>query len=106
MKNLILLFTALTISLGIFAQGSKMESKKMEGHKMKDCCMMKDGKMMCMKDGKTMAMDKDMTMKNGCTVMKDGTVKMKDGKTMKMKNGESIDMDGKMEEMDMDKKMK
>lgn len=101
MKNLILLFTALTISLGVFSQGTKMADKPM-----KDCCMMKDGKMMCMKGGKTMAMDKDMTMKDGTTVMKDGTVKMKGGKTMKMKNGESIDMDGKMSEMTMGSKMK
>ena len=34
---------------------------------MKDCCMMKDGKMICVKDGKTMPMDKDMKMKNGTT---------------------------------------
>lgn len=69
---------------------------KMGGKKMKDCVMMKDGKMMVMKDGKTMMMDQDMTMKNGSMVMKDGTVKMKDGKTMMMKEGESMDMNGKM----------
>ena len=69
---------------------------KMGDKKMKNCVMMKDGKMMVMKDGKTMMMDQDMKMKNGTMVMKDGTVKMKDGKTMMMKEGESMDMGGKM----------
>src|SRR5215469_10097473 len=99
MKNLLLAFAALTISLGVFAQGNM-------DHKMKDCCMMKDSKMWCMKDGKTMAMDKDMTMKNGTVVMKDGTVKEKNGKTWKMKNGESVDMEGKMMDMAKNDKMK
>jgi len=98
MKNLILLIVAFTISVGAYSQESKMDQKKM-----KDCCMMKDGKMMCMKGGKTMPMTMDMTMKNGTMVMKDGKVKMKDGKTMMMKNGDAVDMDGKMMKMPMDK---
>jgi hypothetical protein len=49
----------------------------MDGAKMKDCCMMKDGKMMCVKDGKTMPMDKDMTMKNGTKCMTNGDCIMK-----------------------------
>ncbi|MEO6315744.1 MAG: DUF6799 domain-containing protein [Chitinophagaceae bacterium] len=77
---------------------------KMGKQKMKDCVMMKDGKMMMMKDGKTMMMDQDMTLKNGTMIMKDGNVKMKDGKTMMMKEGESMDMNGKMK-MKMKEKM-
>ena len=69
---------------------------KHKHHAMKDCCMMKDGKMMCMKDGKTMPMDKDMTMKNGTVCMTNGVCTMKDGKKMKMKNGDCMDMNGKM----------
>jgi hypothetical protein len=73
----------------------------MDGAKMKDCCMMKDGKMMCVKDGKTMPMDKDMTMKNGTKCMTNGDCIMKDGKKMKMKEGECMDMGGKISKCDM-----
>ena len=76
---------------------------------MKDCCMMKDGKMMVMKDGKSMPMDKDMKMKNGTTCMVNGECVMKDGKKMTMKNGDCMDMNGKMDKCSMmtkSKKMK
>jgi hypothetical protein len=63
---------------------------------MKDCCMMKDGKMMVMKDGKTMPMEKDMTMKNGTTCSMAGECTMKDGKKMMMKEGDCMEMSGKM----------
>ena len=63
---------------------------------MKDCCMMKDGKMMVMKDGKTMPMDKMMTMKNGTTCMTNGECTMKDGSKMTMKNGDCMEISGKM----------
>lgn len=74
--------------------------------KMKDCCMMKDGKMMCMKDGKIIPMDKDMKMKNGTTCMVNGECVMKDGKKMKMKEGDCMDMDGKMDKCSMTPKSK
>ncbi len=70
----------------------------------KDCCMMKDGKMMMMKGGKTMPMTADMTMADGTMCMTDGTCKMKDGTTMKMKDGQCMMMDGKMKSMDEMKK--
>ena len=63
---------------------------------MKDCCMMKNGKMMVMKDGKTMPMSKTMTMKNGTTCMTNGECTMKDGSKMMMKNGDCMEMSGKM----------
>ena len=63
---------------------------------MKDCCMMKDGKMMVMKDGKTMPMEKSMVMKNGTKCMTNGECTMKDGKKMMMKNGDCMEMSGKM----------
>lgn len=67
----------------------------------KDCCMMKDGKMMHQKDGKMMPMDKDMTMKDGTKCMTNGECIMKDGKKMKMKEGECMGMDGKMDKCEM-----
>ncbi|MEO8236916.1 MAG: DUF6799 domain-containing protein [Flavobacterium sp.] len=63
---------------------------------MKDCCMMKEGKMMCMKDGKAMPMNKTMIMKNGTTCASNGECTMKDGKKMMMKEGDCMDMNGKM----------
>ena len=73
---------------------------------MKDCCMMKDGKMMMMKKGKTMPMTKDMTMKNGTKCMTNGECTMKDGTKMMMKDGDCMMMDGKMTKMKMGKPMK
>lgn len=90
----LLFFVATIISTNSFAQAHDMS-------KMKDCCMMKDGKMMHIKDGKKMEMKKDMTMKNGTICMKNGECVMKDGTKMKMKNGDCIDMDGKMDKCDM-----
>ena len=113
MKKLLIMMTAFTISSGVFAQdnmgGMKMKHKSKSHsmhHGMKDCVMMKDGKMMMMKNGKTMDMTEDMTMSNGMVCMKDGTCKMKDGTTMTMKNGEKCTMDGKMMGMKMGKTMK
>jgi Heavy metal binding domain len=64
---------------------------------MKDCCMMKDGKMMQVKDRKMMPMEKDMVMDNGTTCMVNGECVMKDGKKMKMKEGDCMDVSGKMD---------
>jgi hypothetical protein len=68
---------------------------------MKDCCMMKNGKMMQMTDGKMMPMEKDMTMKNGTKCMTNGECIMKDGKKMMMKEGDCMDMDGTMDKCAM-----
>ena len=90
-----------TMVLFLTVNNANAQTKK-KSDAMKDCCMMKDGKMMCMKDGKTMPMDKDMTMKNGTVCMTNGECTMKDGKKMMMKEGDCMDMNGKMS----NKKMK
>lgn len=64
---------------------------------MKDCCMMKDGKMVMVKEGKTMPMEKNMKMANGTTCMVNGDCVMKDGAKMKMKEGDCMDISGKMD---------
>ena len=87
--SLLTLFLVM-ITLSATAQTTKKSTM------MKDCCMMKDGKMMVMKDGKTMPMEKDMVMKNGTTCMTNGECIMKDGKKMTMKNGDCMEMSGKM----------
>jgi hypothetical protein len=104
MKKLLCLLAVSMITLGAFSQEGKMDKKtdsKMGDMKMKDCVIMKDGKMMVMKGQDKMAMDKDMTMSNGTMVMTDGTVKMKDGKTKMLSNNQCVYMDGKMGMMKM-----
>ena len=79
-----------------FSTSTSFAQTKTKDAMMKDCCMMKDGKMMVMKDGKTMSMDKDTTMTNGTKCMTTGECMTKDGKKMQMKEGDSMDMDGNM----------
>ncbi len=114
MKKFIVLIAAFVVSAGVYAQDSTSgnmsngttNSPGMDNmHQMKDCVMMKDGKMMVMKGGNTMAMTKTMTMKNGTMVTTNGTVKMKDGKTKMLKDGDCVNMDGMMSKMDMDDDM-
>ena len=62
---------------------------------------MHNGKMMAIKDGKMMPMDKSMKMKNGTTVMADGSYTTKDGKKMMMKEGQAMDMNGMVMGSDM-----
>ena len=76
-------------------------SAQTDSKKMKECCMMKDGKMMHCKDGKTMPMEKDMTMANGTKCMVNGECVMKNGENMMMKDGECMDMNGKMDKCEM-----
>jgi len=106
MKKVFFLIAAFIFTMSANAQTNKTTHKVHHGtmtHSMKDCVMMKDGKMMVMKNGKTMAMDEDMTMSDGTVCMMDGTCKMKNGKTMMMKDGDKCYMNGKMGKMKMDK---
>jgi hypothetical protein len=108
MKRIMFLAIAFVLGTTVVSAQQKMDKmdQKMD-HKMKDCIMMKDGKMMVEKGGSTMEMKEDMTLSNGTMVMKDGSVKTKDGKMMKMKDGDCIYMNGKMKKMSakMDKKL-
>ena len=96
-KTIATLFASLLIIVLSFTATNSSAQAKKQSTKMKDCCMMKDGKMMCCKDGVNMPMEKDMTMKNGTVCMVNGECVMKDGKKMTMKEGECMDMDGKVE---------
>jgi hypothetical protein len=99
-KTISTIFASFLVMLLCFSVNTVSAQAKHDSKKMKDCCLMKDGKMMCCKDGKTMPMDKDMTMKNGTKCMVNGECIMKDGKKMTMKEGECMDMDGKMDKCD------
>lgn len=90
------LFVPLLTLFFILSVSNLTAQSKHKCSDMKECCMMKNGKMMHMKDGKMMPMKKDMVMKNGTTCMVNGKCKMKDGTTMKMKDGHCMDMNGNM----------
>jgi hypothetical protein len=90
MKKLLVMFVMAAICFMANAQNM------MDSSMMKDCCRMKNGKMMCMKNGKMVPMTTAMTMKNGTKCMANGECIMKDGKKMKMKEGDCMDMNGKM----------
>jgi hypothetical protein len=96
-KMIFTMFASLLIMAACLTVGNSYAQTKTNTAIMKDCCMMKDGKMMQMKGGKMMSMDKDITMKNGNKCMANGECIMKDGKKMKMKEGECMDMNGKMD---------
>ena len=97
-KKMIAPMIASMLMLVVFFTASNSYAQtKTDAGTMKDCCMMKDGKMMQMKSGKMMPMEKDMTMKNGTKCMTNGECVMKDGKKMMMKDGECMDMSGKMD---------
>ncbi len=107
MKNKKMIFVMLASMLSVFMCASTSTSfaqAKKHSSMMKDCCMMKDGKMMMMKNGKMMPMKKSMTMANGTKCMTNGECILKDGTKMQMKNGECMDMKGKMDNCDMMKK--
>ena len=100
-KTIATVFASLLIMVLSFSTTSASAQTKTKSATSKECCMMKDGKMMHQKDGLTMPMDKDMTMKNGTVCMVNGECVMKNGEKMKMKDGECMDMSGKMDKCEM-----
>ena len=100
-KTIATMFASMLLLVVCFTATNAIAQTKTKAATMKDCCMMKDGKMMCMMDGKMMPMEKDMTMKNGTKCMTNGECMMKDGKKMMMKDGDCMDMNGKMDKCAM-----
>jgi len=112
MKQVLMIVAVFMLSLTVKAQDKtdtamdKSADSTMTHDNMKDCVMMKDGKMMQMKGGKKTMMKKDMSFPNGAMVMMDGTMKMEDGSTHMLKEGTGVMMDGTMKPMHMKKNMK
>ena len=96
-KMIASMIATMLILVVFFTASNSYAQTKTDAGTMKDCCMMKDGKMMQMKSGKMMPMSHDMTMKNGTKCMTNGECIMKDGKKRMMKEGECMDMSGKMD---------
>ncbi len=100
-KMIAAIFASMLMLLMCLTVSTSFAHPKKHAVMMKDCCMMKDGKMMCMKNGKMMPMKKDMTMKNGTKCMTNGECIMKNGEKMQMTEGHCMDMKGKMDMCDM-----
>jgi len=112
MKKLILVFVAIAITAGAYAQdGStnrKMSPQDLNNTQKQnlqnnpvdkshpDGVMMQNGKMMMVKNGQMTSLDHDMTMSNGTKIKSDGTCIKKDGTKKMMKEGQHMDMSGNM----------
>ena len=101
MKRIVII--AMIVAAGFTVKAQDTTGHKMH-HQMKDCVMMKNGKLLQMKDGKTMDFSQDITLTDGTMIMKDGTVKKKDGNTVTLKEGDCVMMDGTVKHMGMKKK--
>ena len=80
------------------AQQILPDDKKETG---KFCSVLKEGSMTLVKDG-TIA-TKEITLRDGSKITKEGTVRRKDGSSVVLKNGECIDMDGNIENIPLEK---
>ncbi len=115
MKKIILVFVAVAISAGAYAQ-TDSTSRKMSPRDLNnnlnqnvrnntvdktcpDGVVMQNGKMMKVKDGQTTTLDQEMTMSNGTKIMRDGSCINSDGTTTMMKEGQHMDMSGNMSRM-------
>lgn len=112
MKKIILVFVAIAITAGAYAQASSInrkmspqdmnnnQNKSVQNHPVDksypDGVMKKNGKMMMVKNGQMTSLDHDMTMSNGTKIKSDGTCIKKDGTKKMMKEGQHMDMSGNM----------
>lgn len=101
MKKSFVLAAMLFIAMGSFAYSPSPAIDAMisqeKTQKMKDCVMMKDGKMYVVKDGESTEMTKAVVMSNGSKVLANGDVIAKNGDTVKLEDGDVVYMNGKIE---------
>ncbi len=67
----------------------------------KYCTILKDGSMKLEKDG--VVATKEITLRDGSKITREGTVLRKDGSNVILKNGECVDMDGNIENIPLEK---
>lgn len=122
MKKLLLIWGAVTISVGSFAQTDSMKYRIKDGIQVpqndtlnsnrvkndinqnivdsvnldKMCVTMKDGKLMVLKDGMMVPMEDAMVMENGTIVLLNGMIKTKEGNVTQMNEGDCLNMYGEM----------
>ena len=92
-QSLLILVLIMMCSFSVYKGFSQVKS---DTNQEKDCCVMKDGKMLKMESGKTMLMEKEITMKNGTVCKPDGECITTDGQKIMMKEGDCMDMNGKV----------
>lgn len=112
MKKIILVFAAIGITAGVYAQ-SDSTNKKMNHQEMNnahhqnmhnnmvdnfhpDGVLMQNGEIKKVENGEMTILNEDMTMSNGTIVMTDGNYTEVDGTTKMLKEGQHIDMDGNL----------
>ena len=95
------MIASMLMLVAFFTATSSFAQTKPDSLMMKDCCMMKDGKMMMMKNGAMTPMEENVSMKNGTQCMTNGECVTKEGKTIRMQEGECMDMDGNKDNCDM-----
>ena len=95
-KTIHLLFVMVLTMMLTFSLNQGFSQPASGTSETKDCCMMKDGKMLKMESGKTMLMEKEITMKNGTVCKPDGQCITTDGQKIMMKEGDCMDMNGKV----------
>ncbi len=86
-KLFFVIMFAFTGMENIYAQETQDSSKK-------ECCLMKNGKMMHMKNGNVEAMESEMIMKNGTKCMANGECITQQGEKLILKDGECMDAYG------------
>jgi len=110
MKKLILVFVAVAITAGAYAQPDSLNRKmNLQDNRqyqnvqnnpvdksLADGYVMQNGKIMQVKNGQTTLLERDITMSNGTKITGDGTCIKKDGSKMKFKEGQHMDMSGNM----------
>ena len=111
MKKLFLIFVAIAVTAGAYAQIDstyKMSPQDINNKQNQntqnnpvdklqtDGVVMQNGKMMQVKNGQTTVLDQDVTMSNGTKIMTDGTCIKKDGSKMMLKEGQHVDLAGNM----------
>ena len=97
MKKRTTVFATLLMIALFLTTGATFGQNKMDVSVVKDCCLMKNGKMMVLKEGKLSYMKKAVVLENGTKIKKNGVCKMADGTKVKMKEGNCMDMSGKLE---------
>jgi len=101
MKNLTitqLFFSAFFMSLLFSASDMTAQTRdQLDVAVIKDCHMMKDGKMMEVKAGKLSKMRKKVVLENGTKIKRNGMVVMADRKRVRMTEGNCIDNRGKID---------
>lgn len=100
-------FMGMAITALFLTAGTVNAQSKPDVSVVKDCCMMKDGKMMQLKDGKLTPIKKPVVLADGTKIKRSGKVIKADGTKIRMKEGNCMDNSGKLDDcavMDKPKK--